>query len=310
MPYSLKLFLATIVLGIGPCTALIPTNVSAQDNEIIRFQGPRSDYDLGHDYHKGLLAKALAAAANGRQIPPFFEIRDMTPSRAALELEKGAIIDVHWLGTSIELEKSLRAIRIPTTRGLIGWRKFIILKKNQARFEEIENLKQLGKNYACQGRQWPDTPILEAAGLPVVTSIKYEDLFKMLRAERCSYFPRGFHDHDKELRIRGELYPEMTSYQELMLQYPFAVYFFTNKNNRRLGDWIESGMETLVENGEILHYMQQHELTSHVFPLNKRPPKTILSIDNPLLSQDTPYEDPDLWFQLEEFKSNATSASP
>lgn len=291
-----------MVFGLAFGTAVISINVSAQENEALRFLAPRSDYDLGHAYHKGLLTKALEVAAIGRQIPQFIEIHDMTPSRAALELEKGSIIDVHWLGTSIKLEESLRAIRIPTTRGLIGWRKFIILKKNQARFEEIKTLQQLGKNYACQGSQWPDTPILEAAGLPVMSSVKYEDLFKMLRAERCAYFPRGFHDHDKELAMRRDIYSEMTSYQDLMLHYPFAVYFFTSKRNRGLGDWIESGMEKLAANGDILRYMQHHELTSHVFPLNKNSPETILSIENPLLSKDTPVEDPNLWFQVEEFK--------
>lgn len=302
---NLQYFLVIFTLS----ATVVAKDIAAQEINTIRMLGPRSDYDLGHNYHKGLLTKALAASANGRTIPPFFEIRDMTPSRAALELEKGAIIDVHWLGTSIELEESLRAIRIPTTRGLIGWRKFIILKKNRDRFEKIKNLKQLSKNYACQGQQWPDTPILEAAGLRVVTSIKYEDLFKMLQVERCAYFPRGFHDHDKELNVRRDLYPEMISYKELMLQYPFAVYFFTSKNNKILGDWIESGMKKLAENGDILRYMQQHELTSHVFPLNKRPPKTILSINNPLLSQGTPIEDPALWFQLEEFKNSSHSES-
>jgi hypothetical protein len=100
------------------------------------------------------------------------------------------------------------------------------------------------------------------------------------------------------------LYPELVRYNKLMLHYPFAVYFFTRKENEALALWIEQGLEQMIDDGELLAHMQQQELTRHVFPLQHKSSDPWISIKNPLLSPDTPVNNSRYWFQPEDFKTD------
>lgn len=83
-------------------------------------------YDVRHDYYKKLLEKALIRGANGREIPQLQETSFMDQARVIQELNRGNLVDVFWMGTSILREQKLRAIKVPLERGLIGYRRFII----------------------------------------------------------------------------------------------------------------------------------------------------------------------------------------
>lgn len=275
-------------------------NVDAQSSSL-RIPQARSSFDISHDYHKTLLTKALTVAANGREVPKLISTMQMSQGRAAQELMKNELIDVYWLGTDKLLEQNLRAIKVPTTRGLIGFRKFIIHKDSITTFDNITTLAQLKKLVACQGTHWPDTKILQAANLAVTTTPIYEDMFKMLAAKRCDYFPRGYHDSDKELILRQRLYPELTSYHGILLHYPFAVYYFTNKQNETLASWIEQGLTLLAKQGEITKLMQTHVLTAHVFPLKNESHVRYFDIANPLLSPETDVTNQHYWFLPSDF---------
>ncbi|KMT64924.1 transporter substrate-binding domain-containing protein [Catenovulum maritimum] len=274
----------------------------AEISPILNIPKARSDLDLSQDYHKQLLLLALNKAANGRAIPTLNSVAEMSQGRARQELFRGNLIDVYWLGTSIIDERDLRAIKVPTTKGLIGYRKFIIKKQSIAKFDQIKNLAQLKSLTACQGSHWPDTLILKQAGLPVITTSTYENLFSMLNANRCDYFPRGYHDLEKEVEVRKNLYPDLIAYHRILLHYPFAVYFFTRKENEDLALWIEAGMQQLAKEGAIEALMKRHGLTAHVFPLINDKTNLYLNIENPLLTQDTNYKNPDAWFIPADFK--------
>ncbi|AWB68772.1 hypothetical protein C2869_21270 [Saccharobesus litoralis] len=287
------------------CFAQVPTQLKAptQLKTPIQLKVPkaRSSFDISHDYHIKLLEKALIKASEGRAIPDIVATFDMSQGRAMAELIKGELLDVYWLGTDTIAEHKLRAIRVPTTRGLIGYRKLIIRKESHAVFDKVNSLERLQTLVACQGTHWPDTQILKDAGLKVTTSVQYETLFKMLANRRCDYFPRGYHDYKKELELRYTLYPDLVSYDGILLHYPFAVYFFTRHENEALAKWIEVGLHALAKEGEIERFMQQHPLTAHVFPLTNENHALYLDIANSLLPEDTPYQDHTLWYQATDF---------
>ncbi|MCU4674111.1 transporter substrate-binding domain-containing protein [Catenovulum sp. 2E275] len=274
--------------------------------DVLKIPAPRSNFDLSVDYHQTLLTMALTAGANGRKVPKVEMIYNMSQARAKYELMKGKLIDVYWLGTSIQEEKDLSAIRIPTTRGLIGFRKFLINKKSKAAFDTIKNLDDLKQFVACQGKHWPDTEILEKAGLKVIATPTYENLFSMLNAGRCDYFPRGFHDAGNDVVIRQSKFPDLMSYSRILLHYPFAVYFFTKKESTELTKWIEDGMTILAETGQIEALMQKHALTAHIYPLSKDQTQLYLQLKNPLLPADTDYKNPLFWYQNGVFKADSS----
>ena len=114
-----------------------------------------------------------------------------------------------------------------------------------------------------------------------------------------------------ELRERAAMYTELVRHPNLMLHYPFAIYFFTGKQNAALAQWIEQGLERLIDEGEFLAYMEKHPLTRHVFPLNK----TIthihtVHISNPFLPVDTDFSNPRYWFQPADFSPAVDESAP
>lgn len=280
------------------CTGYINLAIAV---ETINIPKARSIYDLSQDYHKALLQLALERAANGREAPIINETTVMSQGRATGELIRGSMLDVYWSTISYEMADQLRAIPVPTTKGLIGYRKFIIRKESINEFNKIKSVTDLSHYIACQGRHWTDTEILQVAGLQVITTPTYENIFKMLEAKRCDYFPRGYHDIDNEVAIRKDLYNNLVSYHKILLHYPSAVYFFTHKNNETLAKWIEDGLKLLAQEGEIEALMKKHLLTAHIFPLKSEKDTTYIEIINPLLPEDTNITDQNYWFLPKDF---------
>jgi hypothetical protein len=286
------------------CYSLIAVAEQASTPQTLLIPKPRSEFDINHQYYTSLLEKALIKAAAGRTVPELKTTFAMEQGRALRELAKGESLDVFWVGTDLAKEQEFRAIRIPLERGLMGFRKFILRKDSVAKFNSVRSLQQLQQFTACQGAFWPDIDIMRQSGLKVEEAPVYENIFKQLVAGRCDYFPRGLHEGVIELEKRRFLYPELVRYNNLMLHYPFAVYFFTRKTNEALALWIEQGLEQMINDGELLQHMQQQELTRHVFPLQHQSSDPWINIKNPLLSPDTPVTDGRYWFQPEDFKSN------
>ncbi|WP_337840716.1 hypothetical protein [Rheinheimera sp.] len=273
----------------------------AQEQPQLLIPKPRSEYDINHQYYVSLLDKALRKAANGRPVPRLVASYQMEQGRALRELAKGEVLDVFWVGTDQEKEHQFRAIRIPLERGLMGFRKMTLHKDKQALFDTIHSLQGLQRLTACQGAYWPDVSIMRTAGLKVLEAPVYENIFKQINAGRCDYFPRGLHEGLVELQLRHSLYPNLVRYPDLMLHYPFTVYFFTQKQHEALAQWIEQGLEAMIDDGELLAHMQQSELTRQMFPLSQQAASRWLLLKNPLLSPDTDYQNPRYWFVPADF---------
>lgn len=268
----------------------------------INVPAPRSVFDISHDYHIKLINLALNQVSGSDYQVRTLNNVSFSQGRAEAELKKGDTINLYWFGARKELDQKLRAIPIPTTRGLIGFRKFIIRKESTSTFSGIKSIEDLQKMIACQGEHWPDTKILQDAKLPVTTSVQYESLFKMVKFKRCDYFPRGYHDAENELVMRKRSHPELTSFPGILLHYPFAVYFYTNKENEQLGKDLEEGMHKLAQLGEIEAHMKRHDLTKSVFPLKNESNTVHISIPNNYITPNPLIKDGHYWIQSYDFK--------
>ena len=273
---TMKVLIRLLATTLSTTMLLIAHSTHADD--VISVPTKRSDIDVSHAYHVELLTLALDKASY-----PFSSIDasvPMTESRAAIALEKHQLIDVFWMGTDSDKEAKLRAIPIPTTKGLIGMRKLLIQRDRYTEFEQVESVEQLQRKLACQGHDWPDTRILRNAGIRVATSTQYETLFGMLSAGRCDFFPRSLHDFEREPIERSKKYPELIGFQPLILRYPFAVFFFTNTQDEALAKAIETGLTMLNESGEFDTFMRQHPLTRRAFPLSQYSEDRIIDLGN------------------------------
>jgi len=178
-----------------------------------------------------------------------FEIRHhdqaMSGPRLFSELKNDAAINLIWDGTDARREAELLPVRISLVRELNDYRIFLIRKGEQARFRAVRTLADLRRFTAGAGEGWPSTAVLRANGLPVVTSVGFEQLFAMLGAKRFDYMPRGVYEAWYEQQQHGDLAIE----EGLFLHYHVPFYFFTSRKNPALADRIERGLRAAIADG-------------------------------------------------------------
>ena len=257
--------------------------------EVVRFPRPESEGDRRFDYALQLLKLALS------KVGPDYRIElaelPMNQDRQVAELEAGHLIDVAPLPSSAEREARLLAVRIPINKGVLGLRLGLVRKGDTARLAGVKTLEDLKQVSLAQGQGWPDTEILRANGLLVITATSYEGLFKMLVAERFDYFPRSALEiWDEQASNAGTLEIE----PHIALHYYYDAYYMLNRDNTRLAEVIRQGLEKAIADGSADRLFDQYygERLRQAH-LDKR---VIIELKNPLLTPGTPLDRPELWY--------------
>lgn len=279
---------------------ILSSPVYSEEMMQILIPGPRSNHDVSHDYHIQLLKIALANAGVNPQRYVIQVVPNVSEGRAIVELKKGQLMNLYWLGADKKLAQDLLPIEVPTTRGLIGYRKLLIAKNRIDDFRAIKSLADLKNKTACLGEHWPDREIFQTAGLKTITSVHYEALFKMLALGRCDYFPRGYHDFKQELIERAEEHPDLVGFDDIMLHYPFAVFFYVSKSAPELAKALDRGLRIAAKRGQIQALMQRHALTKSVFPLSAGKPKLYFQVPNPMMEFSNS-ANPEFWIRPLDF---------
>jgi ABC-type amino acid transport substrate-binding protein len=257
---------------------------------------PRVDGDGAQgDYGIALLQLALAKAGGHYRAEP--SPARMQQNRALVELQSGAgRIDVVGTMTSAEREAQLLPVRIPLTRGLIGWRIALLRADRQDLLQSVRSLDDLRRYTSGQGQDWPDLQILRYSGVTVQPAAVYSTLFGMLNAGRIDWAPRSVNEIWAEAARR----PELAIDPYVVLHYPTADYFFVNRHNPALAEALRRGLEAALADGsfEKLFYAHYGEQIRQA-RLDKR---LLIQLPNPLLTPETPLQRKELWFTLDDLK--------
>mgnify|MGYP005987313013 CR=1 FL=1 len=257
---------------------------------------PDGNADKRNAYFIDLLELALVKSQNSEGDFQLIQSNlEMNQSRALKNLEFKQNIDVVWTMTSIAREERLTPIRIPLLKGLLGYRIFIIKKEMQKIFSEVDSVADLQKLAAGQGASWPDTQILKANGFNVVEASEYRVLFNMLERERFDYFPRGVNEPWSEIRAHRE--KGLVIESNLIIQYPAPIYFFVNKDNLELAERIERGLRIAIKDGSFEDFFRNHPANREIFNLANIHNRRLFKLENPLLPEKTPINEPSLWYQ-------------
>jgi len=269
--------------------ALMLGSVSASSVEYVRYPLPETSRDQRYEYPRKMFELALSKTQTKYQIvyPP---IR-MNQERQVRELEAGRTIDVGLIPTSAEREARLLPIRIPLSKGLLGWRLGLIRKGEEGRFAKVKTLEDLRHIRIAQGHEWPDTQILEGSGIHVIKGGTYEGLFKMLTAKRFDFFPRSVMEIWAELEENSET---MQIEPQLALHYFYDYYFFVNKKNTKLANDIRDGLEKAIADGSFNRLFEEY--WGSIIRKARLNERTVIEIVNPLMSPETPSERAELWF--------------
>lgn len=252
-----------------------------------------ADDKRGH-YPIELLKLALAKSGQDYQAAPSKYNLPQFRTLRHLQMNKG--IDVVWTLSSPEREEELLPIRIPIDRGLIGWRLLLIAAPDAQTFAQLDNAEQLKNLRAGQGHDWPDYPILRNNGYKVSGSASYEGLFHMLERGHIRYFPRSLTEIQPELDSHPDM--NLTIAPKWVLYYPAPLYFFVRKDNIQLAAAIEQGLELAIRDGSMRTLFTQHFAAA--IANAQLDGRTIVSVNNPLLTAETPLTRSDLWFSPEQ----------
>jgi len=85
-----------------------------------------------------------------------------------------------------------------------------------------------------------------------------------------------------------------------MLHYPAPVFFFVNKENKRLQQRLKFGLNELLASGKFEHFFLNHPITSGITTKANVNTRSTFSLENPLLSEQTKnlLTDERLWIKL------------
>ncbi len=180
----------------------------------------------------------------------------------------------------------------------MGYRLFIIHPERQSRFDQVTTLADLAKYTALQGTGWADIDILEAAGLPV-QGMDYGTIFRLINLNRADYFPTGATEVLGELKKFSKDMPNLRLEKNLVLIYPFAMFYFVNKKNQRLHDVIYEGLINAHADGSYEKLFKSHPSISKVLKEAMLSKRRRLEVDNPLMSDEIKQIDARYWYRLQ-----------
>lgn len=202
-------------------------------------------------------------------------------------------LDIIWAGTSRDLEEQLEMVSVPIYKGLLGHRFLIIRKGDQAKFDRVKNIDDLRQIPLGQGTAWADTKILEANGLKVVKTMKYQNLFYMLDGARFDAFPRAVFEPFAEVDKRPEL--NLTVEKRLMLVYRYDFFLFVNKEKKKLARDLELGLKRAIEDGSFDKVFNSSPSVQEAIAKGDLGNRIVIPLNNPLITDQVPVDQTELW---------------
>ncbi|WP_259782394.1 hypothetical protein [Aestuariispira ectoiniformans] len=237
------------------------------------------------DYEISVMRLALKYAPGEHELE-IVPMPNLTQKRVFMLMEQGqSAIDVFFSGYAKWREDYFLQVDIPITRGLLGYRVFVIRREDRERLAGIRSLDDFRRSVTIgSGIGWLDTDIFRAAGFTVATG-QYESLWKMLGRRRFDAFNRGIQEVFVEMKQRGGQYPNLMVDDNLMAVYRFDHFFYVKKEDQRRHDLIEQGLKTAYENGAFMKNFYNHPMIKAA--LGKGHPQTRRSfhLPNPFLSE-------------------------
>ena len=257
---------------------------------IINYPQTDVENDVRNEFPLALLELALQKTSVRFELRP--SIKPMQQARALKRLEENLDVNVVWTMTDVQREQQLLPIRIPITRGLIGWRVFVSHKNSAFLNAPIKSISDLLKFSPVQGIAWPDTKILQANGFNVITARDYKEGTELINNKLADFYPRSVIEVFKELE--NTYSKDMRLREGLAVYYLSAMYFFTNKQNLTLSRLIETGLNRAIADGSYDVLFNEHfgEILNKLDIQNG----LYFRLANPLLPPLTPIAEPKYWF--------------
>lgn len=238
------------------------------------------------DYYFSMLLELALTKTVSSHGPYRIKLVPVMPitNRLLREIELGRV-DITWMPYNIHAPAQLMPVKIRLLKNLSDHRVFLIRADDQVRFSRVNTIEDLRRLRGGIGSHWPDRIVMEENGLPLVLSISYFNLFKMLTSKRFDYYSRGVH----------QVLPEVNAYadkglvleRELLLRYENPVYFYVNKSNIQLAERLSVGLKIAMEDGSFDALFHQFESFTWADAMLKQANRRVIPLSN-FSFNDTP----------------------
>ena len=284
---------AVLTVAAGAVAMAVAGPAAAQLEVVFGVQG--GDFER-FDYEIGLLDLALQKSGVPYSLDgvPF----DGNQDRLVFMVESGDTFDVVFAGANQEREQRLRQVPVPLQRGLLGHRVLITNDESAPTLAAVASFEDLQQVTIGSGTGWPDTEILQQAGLNVSDS-DYQSLFRLTAAGRVDGYGRGVHEAFAEVTARADEMPNLTVDDRVLIVYPFDSFFFVRNDDDALYDALLSGLLAAYEDGSFMAYFEGHPRIQQVFADANMDERVVFRLENPLLTEATASIDDRFWHQVE-----------
>lgn len=218
---------------------------------------------------------------------------DTSFSKTVNDLNSGAL-DLLWTATSTEYESQLLAVYFPLYRGTLGMRLGIVRRSNMSLFNQVENLADLQQFTACQGKMWADTQVLEANGIKVAKSLGYPNIFPMVEADRCDYFPRAI--FEPWVEVEREAQYQLQVEPHIMLRYKMPFFFFVKQGNLTLANHLNTILFAMFEDGSYQKLFNADADVKNALKLGHLNKRVVIDLTNPYVSERVNAIPAEVWF--------------
>lgn len=277
---------------------LIVSATATSHATTIRYIAPVEGDDEAKDYYSNVLSLVcdkIREQYGSCSLMP--ERLPMGQQRQLMSLNKG-VLDIMWTVTTAQREEDFRAIRVPLTMGLIGYRVAVLNRYSVKSVKPTSTTADLKKLLHVQGYGWPDATILQSNGFNVRTTDWYNSLYSALSDGQYDALLRGV----LEVVAEVETYNENVEVdQHHLIHYPSAMYFFVAKNNVELATKIENALYGLIRERGMESILMEFAPHSHAIAALHLSGRKVHRLDNPLFPSNTDTKDAKLWLQAEDF---------
>lgn len=289
----LKTALSIMLILLAFSGVLHPASSPAETLNVI-YPPKESEKDTRDDDLVEILKTALDKTAQTDGPYTMRPSIQMNEGRFRTELLSGNLINIIWSVATFEAEENFLSVRIPLRKGILGYRVLLIREQDKNKFAAVKNLDDLKKLSVGQGHTWNDLAVFRANGINTIAVNNYERLFEMLMAGRFDFFSRGINEAPEELAARKEKYPDMMIEKNLLLYYPWPKFFYFNKQNKKLADRIERGLNIMIKDGSFDDLFKKFN-QKHIDSVDLRS-RRLIKLENPLLPASVPLEKKELWY--------------
>ncbi|MDX1757759.1 MAG: hypothetical protein R3175_17010 [Marinobacter sp.] len=230
------------------------------------------------DYELSVLRLALAHAP-GEHSLRVVPLPDATQERVFSLLDSpNAPINLFFSGYSPERERRLLQVNVPLTRGLLGYRLFLVKASRVQELSEITDIETLRRHAIGSGIGWPDNNILAVNGLKLVTS-RYDNLWRMLEMERFDLFHRGvqeiYTELDRPQRSNLAVLPGVA------VVFPFDYFFYVSRQRRELHDILLTGLRNAYQSGAFMAHFRSHPAIREALARAQLEERTLIPLQLP-----------------------------